>query len=308
MIGADATAVCVLGMSRSGTSLTTSVLSLAGVYLGPERELLQDDLHQLAGEGEAVLARARAANPKGFWEHYRLVRLNDRILRAFGGSWREPPELPAGWETSDQLADLRDEARALLDESFSGQPLWGWKDPRSCLTLPFWQQLAPNLRYVVCLRNPVDVAASLERRDGMARADGIALWKRYVAAALAATSGQPRLLVSYESYFGGGREVAARLARFVGRPDAFEDPDRARRLGETVDDRLWRNRSGRDAILRAASVPTDVAGLHLVAELLCAADAGAGAVPAELDEAVGLLAGRLLGGGAAESRAAASPC
>ena len=51
---ATSTAVCVLGMSRSGTSLTARVLAAAGVYLGSEEELLGTELHQLRGEDEAV--------------------------------------------------------------------------------------------------------------------------------------------------------------------------------------------------------------------------------------------------------------
>ena len=185
--------VCVLGTSRTGSSLTTRLLSLAGVYLGPEEELLQKDLHQLAGEGEAVLARAREANPEGFFEHYRMTRLNERILRAMGGNWREPPALPEGWEESEALAAEREDARALLDRSFAGRSLWGWKDPRNSLTLPFWQSLIPDLRYVICLRNPIDVASSLRKRDRISLEQGLDLWLAYVAGALINTSGQPRI-------------------------------------------------------------------------------------------------------------------
>jgi O-antigen biosynthesis protein len=237
------TAVCVLGMSRTGTSLTTRVLDLAGVYLGPMDELLGTELRQLAGEGEDVLAKARSSNPEGHWEHYRLMRLNERILRALGGSWREPPEMPPGWESSPELAAERDEARALLFESFAGHELWGWKDPRSSLTLPFWQCLIAEMRYVICLRNPLDIAASLERREGMSVAQALALWRVYVAAALAQTAGRPRLLVRYEDFFADRVGTAQRLARFVGCGRAFDDWEGQRRLAETVDERLWRNRS-----------------------------------------------------------------
>lgn len=127
--GVGGTAICVLGMSRTGTSLTSRVLSLAGVYLGPEEELLGGDLRQLAGEGEQVLAKARNSNPEGHWEHYRLMRLNERILRTLGGNWREPPPMAPGWESSAELAGLREEAEAILAETFAGHELWGWKDP-----------------------------------------------------------------------------------------------------------------------------------------------------------------------------------
>lgn len=244
-LSSEATVVCVLGMSRTGTSLTTRVLNLAGVYLGPSDELLDGELRQLAGEGERVLARAKYSNPDGHWEHYRLMRLNERILRSLGGSWREPPAMPPGWESSEALAAERDEARTLLAESFGGHELWGWKDPRNSLTLAFWQRLLPAMRYVICLRNPIDVAASLERRDGMPVGAGLELWRIYVTAALASTAGHPRLFVRYEDFFADRSAVAGRLARFVGREGAFEGDEGERRLAEVVDERLWRHRDGR---------------------------------------------------------------
>jgi glycosyltransferase involved in cell wall biosynthesis len=265
-------AICVLGMSRSGTSLTARVLNLAGVDLGPERELLGGELRQLAGEGEEVLARAREANPDGFWEHYRMMRLNERILRAFGGSWREPPDLPPGWEESERLEAERREARALLAASFGGRALWAWKDPRNSLTLPFWRRLIGGLRCVICLRNPADVAASLQRRDGIALEDGVALWLRYLAAALTNTSGRPRLLVRYESYFEDPIGAARRLACFAGCEGAFDDRGAERRLAEVVDERLWRNRASAFEANLPDFVSSEAASLFRVAELLAATE------------------------------------
>lgn len=239
----EGTVVCILGMSRTGTSLTARVLNLAGVHLGPEEELLGADLRQLAGEGKQVLAKAYGSNPEGHWEHYRLMRLNERILRSLGGNWREPPAMPPRWETSDDLADLREEARALLEESFAGRRLWGWKDPRNSLTLPFWRRLLPEMRYVICVRNPLDVAASLARREEMSVGQALELWRIYAAASVAGTAGRSPLIVRYEYFFADRVGTANRLAHFVGRDGAFGGWESQRRLAETVDERLWRNRS-----------------------------------------------------------------
>lgn len=266
--GGDATVVCALGMSRTGTSLTARVLNLLGVYLGEDEELLQGDLRQLAGGGEAVVARARETNPEGFWEHYRIMRLNERLLQTLGGSWREPPSLQAGWEASSSLEAEREEARLLLEESFAGRPLWGWKDPRNALTLPFWQQLLPEMRYVICLRNPLDVASSLQRRDGMPLAEGIDLWQAYVTSALANTSGRPRLFVPYERHFEEPWSVVERLARFVDREDALDDVEIRRRIAEAVDERLWRHRTTPQQMIEDDRVPARARELHSLTESL----------------------------------------
>lgn len=267
-----ATAVCVLGMSRTGTSLTTRVLSIAGVYLGPEEELLQKDLRQLAGEGEAVLARARETNPQGFWEHYRMMRLNERILRRLGGNWRQPPHLPAGWEASEELDPEREEARDLLEESFAGHVLWGWKDPRNSLTLPFWQRLLPDMHYVICLRNPLDVASSLQRRDGLSIEQGISLWSTYVAGALVNTEGRPRIFVPYESHFEDPQGTAARIAAFVGRAGVTDGAEARDRLAEAVDESLWRHRTSTKGVTLDPRVPPEAIALHLHTEQLALAD------------------------------------
>ncbi|HEY8808984.1 MAG TPA: glycosyltransferase [Solirubrobacterales bacterium] len=260
--------ICVLGMSRTGSSLTARVLNLLGVYLGHPEDLLNGKLHQLAGEGDEVLAKAKEANPAGFWEHYRIMRLNERILRTHGGSWRDPPTLPVGWEQSHELDAERREARSLLRETFAGQPLWGWKDPRNCLTLPFWERLVPRARYVICLRNPLDVASSLQRRDGMPLQQGIGLWRAYVIAALLNTSGRPRLFVPYENHFDDPHGTVERLARFAGREAALGTARVLRELADAVDERLWRNRSTTADIVQDERVPEDATHLHLLTELL----------------------------------------
>jgi len=236
------------------------VLNLAGVYLGPEEELLNGDLRHLAGEGKAVLARAREANPGGFWEHYRIMRLNERILREQGGNWREPPELQPGWERSDRLAAERQEARAMLEQSFDGHRLWGWKDPRMSLTLPFCQSLAPVMLHVICVRNPADVAESLRRRDGISFEDGIALWLRYMTAALVHTSSRPRLLVPFEGYFGESRVLLERLARFASGGGTRYD---AEGLPAAINLGLWRNRSSPEEAVAHPRMPSDAASLYL---------------------------------------------
>src|SRR2546425_6536349 len=122
--------VCVLGMHRSGTSLLTRIINLLGVYLDPEESLM----------------KASKWNPKGFWEHQGIIDINDEILVRFGGSWGCPPVFPDHWHKAPQLDDLRDRARRLMAKDFGDAAVWDWKDPRTYLTLPFWQMLIPSMR------------------------------------------------------------------------------------------------------------------------------------------------------------------
>ena len=199
--------VCILGMHRSGTSALTRVLNLIGVDLGSEEVLTTEPV---------------ADNPKGYWEHGEITAISDAILKRYGGSWDEPPLLPSGWETAPAIDDLRQQAQQLIQNQFAGIQLWGWKDPRTCLTLPFWQQLLPNMRYIICLRNPVDVARSLEQRDSLSAEKSSNLWLTYISSALSHTEGKPRLLIFYEDLMDDCLRELPRLAGFLGKPERAE--------------------------------------------------------------------------------------
>jgi hypothetical protein len=202
--------VCILGMHRSGTSALTRIVNLIGVDLGFQRSLAVEPAHD---------------NAKGHWEHNEIALINETIIRRYGGSWHEPPILPAGWETSPALDDLRNDARKLLQNEFANLSLWGWKDPRTCLTLPFWQQLLTNVHYILCLRNPVDVASSLEHRDRFPAEKSFYLWLTYVSSALKYTEGKPRVVVFYEDIIDNSAPELNRLAEFLGRTERAGQTD-----------------------------------------------------------------------------------
>jgi hypothetical protein len=223
----DVKIVCVLGMHRSGTSVIARILNLLGVDLGPEHHLLD----------------AVPYNPKGLWEHRFFVELNDQILAKLGGNCVDLPAFRPGWEKGPGLEDLRQRARRLIRDDFAGAETWGWKDPRTCLTLPFWQQLLPPMRYVLSLRNPLDVARSLERRDDYSLPRGIYLWLTYTRAALEHTAGQPRCLVFYEDVLGDWDRELRRLGLFLGEAERAGRPAVRAAVRDFIDHNLRHHRT-----------------------------------------------------------------
>jgi hypothetical protein len=220
--------VCILGMHRSGTSLTARLLNLLGVNLGPEAHLVEP----------------ASDNPAGFWEHRRIFRINKQILLRFGGHSHEPPVFPPGWESSPELDDLRQRARAIVHEDFSTAALWGWKDPRTCLTVPFWQGILPSMEYVICVRHPLAVARSLRERDGVSLGQGVYLWLEYLTSALRHTAGQPRILVCYDHLLDDGPREVERLARFLGRPRLAKQRALRGAAQRCIDQKLRHHRDG----------------------------------------------------------------
>jgi hypothetical protein len=159
------TAICIAGAHRSGTSMLTRLLHACGLFLGPKNALMPP----------------QADNPDGFWEHLGFVALNDELLNVLGGAWDLPPKADEAF-TRPELDPLRLKARLLI-EGFDSAHVWGWKDPRNSLTLPFWQDLLSGLKTLIIVRNPLEVAYSMQVRNGTSCAFGIIPGRRDICRA-----------------------------------------------------------------------------------------------------------------------------
>jgi hypothetical protein len=189
--------VCILSIGRSGTSIAARVVNLLGVDLGAEGTMLEPTDN----------------NPRGFWEQQEIMFLNDEILAALGGSYEEPPERPPGWEHAAAMDPFRDRIRDLVARTFTGR--WGFKDPRTAMTLPLWRSAVGEFDYVICARNPLEVEASL-RPVIPEGSDAIALWLRYMCEALRQTAGRSRTFVFYDEWYADPLVPSERLAAFLG--------------------------------------------------------------------------------------------
>jgi hypothetical protein len=239
--------ICTLGMHRSGTSVVSRILNLLGVHLGADQ----------------AVAHTGPDNPKGYWEHHPLALLNDEILARFAGQWDEPPALPPSWPRDPRLADLREKARRLLTEDFAAEPVWGWKDPRTCLTIPFWQDLIGSISYVICVRNPCAVVASLSLRDGMSAEKAERLWLTHVQSSLAGTSGQRRMFVFYEDIMDDWAPELRRMAAFIGHPERAEDPRVHALVGEFLEKGLCHHRMSMEDLAGNPRISFAAKGLYL---------------------------------------------
>jgi hypothetical protein len=186
-------------MHRSGTSLVARLLAASGVYGGPADELVAP----------------APDNVEGFGENIRFLRFNDAILARLGGFWDRPPAMPPGWASSPRLSRLRRDAVSLLAR-YRGRDPWFWKDPRNSLTLPFWRGMMPDLRVVVCVRDPVEVVASLARRRELPVEAAWALWLAYNCQALADAPAERRVVTHVAAYLHDAPAELNRVATALG--------------------------------------------------------------------------------------------
>lgn len=190
------TTVLIAGMHRSGTSMITRLLHLCGLYLGEEKDLVSADPHNL----------------EGYWEHHQFLMINEELLTALGGGWDFPPRVEPGWEKSNEVSYIKTKASKLIQQ-FAAYDRWGWKDPRNSLTLPFWRQFDPSIKVVVCVRNPLEVANSLFKRNYFSPAMAFNLWLEYNQRVLASIEPANRIITHYDSYF---QDPYTELERILG--------------------------------------------------------------------------------------------
>lgn len=145
--------ICVLGMHRSGTSCLAGTLEEAGVFWGD-------------------VSRKNPDNLKGNHENKKIMALHDELLRANRGSWDSPPTKVV-W--SDRHKCIRDE----IIRDYKGVACWGFKDPRTLLTLDGWLEALPSMSMVGIFRSPFLVAPSLQSWQGSSLKQGIDLWAYY---------------------------------------------------------------------------------------------------------------------------------
>jgi len=191
--------VCVIGMHRSGTSALARCINLLGVSLG-------------RGEGVPEFA---SDNPRGFWENLQLTNLNEDVLKVFNGCWLAPPYLIGNWWQDQRLASLRARARQLLSDTFSNAQFC-WKDPRNSLTLPFWiEQFSDRPIIVFIRRNPLEIAKSLEQRNGLTKSAALAMWSVYTYSAIVNIASFPVLTVDFGDLLTDSPSCLARIKAFL---------------------------------------------------------------------------------------------
>src|SRR6266511_4341553 len=192
------TCLVVLGMHRSGTSALTRVLSLLGADL------------------PSNLLRGGSDNTSGYWESADLQQLNDSMLLSAGSSWSDWTKLNSHWYDSEECYVYKRRLTSAIVENFSDSAFFVLKDPRFCRFFPILKKsvedFGAELRVILLLRNPIDVAASLQARDGLVSRHSHLLWLRHALDAEADSRGVARTFISYENLLKDWRCTVRSLA------------------------------------------------------------------------------------------------
>jgi hypothetical protein len=144
-------------------------------------------------------------------------------MAANGGSWCVPP-IDMRWP-----ADLARERDVLLAALARQQP-WGFKDPRTLITLEGWLERLKAPALVATYRHPMAVAKSLHRRDPrIAVEEGLQLWRIYNERLITLANKRQVAMVSFDWPTDRYVDAVTSIAAMLGLPEpaaiaTFPDP------------------------------------------------------------------------------------
>lgn len=194
--------ILILGMHRSGTSALARILSLLGCDL------------------PNTLMPPGPANPRGHWESSAFMALNDEILRSAGSRWDDWLEFNPQWYDSPVAPGFVQRGLDVLNKEFGTSPLFVLKDPRNCRLSRLWFDVLDRAEVeplvVIPLRNPLEVSASIEARDGVHGDLATLVWLRHVLDAEHGSRGRRRVFLTYEDLLDNWAAVADRLQHALG--------------------------------------------------------------------------------------------
>jgi hypothetical protein len=211
----------IIGMHRSGTTLLAEIARRLGVFIGIKRGVHEETLFfRRRNQYMYRLAEARWDDPKPMKNFTENRELRLKIATSLKDEFASAKSL---WDYWGILGFLRSRVQA----DFA----WGWKDPRNSYTLPVWLDLFPNARVIHLVRNGIDVASSLRRRERRRKANmhllshrclelegAFSLWAEYINTCLTMMDvlpGGQAMQIQYEGLLTRSHDHVKDVAEFL---------------------------------------------------------------------------------------------
>jgi len=228
-------------MHRSGTSALTRVLSLMGAEL-PQ---------SMYGKTEG--------NQRGHWESDVLVNSHDALLKKMKSHWSDWRPLGTEKLTAKKRSNLKAGfAQEFADEFDLSKPVLVMKDPRVCKFAPLYiealSEAGHKVHPVIIVRNPLEVAGSLESRDGFSFGEGLLLWLSHMLEAERASRGLGRAITTYEAFLQKPVKSAEKLVKNLECPLPYTAKEMSRQIKDYVTPSLKRHKfKTEDVVLNSVS-------------------------------------------------------
>lgn len=249
--------IVVLGMHRSGTSAITRGLASFGVELG-----------------DNLLPPVPGDNDKGYWEDKDVHDLNEELLTALNRDWASLRPIDSTEFARPAMGPLRLRAVDLLRSRFEKARVFGIKNPRMALLLPFWKSVFEHVgvvpSYVIAVRNPLSVARSVARnnlRGDIPPEKAHYLWLTHVVPCVVETENAPRVFVDFDRLLANPVEEMQRVGKALGlgrgKPAELEEY-----RSQFLDRSLRHSEFQLEDLKLARELPREVVGAYRILERL----------------------------------------
>ncbi|MFN3465338.1 MAG: sulfotransferase family protein, partial [Terricaulis sp.] len=194
-------AFVVAGMHRSGTSAMARTLALCGFEL------------------PRSLMAGNAFNEDGHWESEVVKSNNDALLGQMDSAWDDALALRSNRKAKISRATV-ETIKATVRDQFPLDRDVIIKDPRISLLFPAWREALEELGYdvhlAVLVRHPLEVAASLTRRDNFPAVKSALLWLTYFLTIERDSRNTPRVFLTYDDLLSDWRGSLRRIEQITG--------------------------------------------------------------------------------------------
>ena len=239
--------IVVLGVMRSGTSLTAELVRLWGAYAGSQNDLWESNVSDPRGYG--------------YMEYVPLQELNNELL---DHNDRVPP-LAESFDQKISSRKYREQAKNLLQTmddlaQKNKAAEWVWKDARLPLTLPFWSHLWGDVIYVITVRHPAEIALSLAQaaeidKENLPYSAGFTYWQYCMLQVISFTQQSRRkLFIAYDQLINNPLQECTRLCNFLDKHCEKSNKDFQNRLDRMLP-RVVKNQQHQHYEMSLAKMP-----------------------------------------------------
>jgi hypothetical protein len=190
---------------------------------------------------------ANQYNPMGYFEDEYVVHANDEVLEQLGRSWLDATSLPLNWIDFDWVAGAQHQLQIVFSTEYHLDGPWVLKDPRICRLLPLWKKVFASLDlspvYLFVARNPAEVVASLQRRDGLRAHRTLLLYAQHLLEAEWETRGHQRGCVCYDDLVRDWRTTLKSVFELFSLDAPFPNDQKAREIDQFITPSLKHERA-----------------------------------------------------------------
>ena len=204
--------VLVLGCHRSGTSITAKVLEILGCNLGEE-----------------LLPAQPESNPLGHFENIDALEFNEKLLEHLSTDWKDPQPLNANHSFENIKKRTEVELDKLIQQLLKKE-ITALKKPRIAFLLDLWapalEKQNLELKIVVAMRHPSEVAASLLKRDSLETILGLQMWAQATINSLRFARNHTNYFIFYDRLLSQPKDTAIALSSSLKLPmnlDSIDD-------------------------------------------------------------------------------------